>query len=77
MSQYMLCDGCGAEVGNYPALPADKKERLITGSRVEGSGGGPAPLPSGRFDWCKDCTLVAFRAVRAFATRSGADVGPR
>jgi hypothetical protein len=56
MSDRQICDGCGANVTRNP-LPA------VVGERADGWSGGE--LPDRRFHWCRDCALIAFRAVKA------------
>lgn len=56
MSTIKLCDGCGVQLGG-------PREPTISGARANGVCGG-VPLPSGEFDWCVNCALVAFDAVK-------------
>ena len=65
MSQYIRCNGCGTELTGLPVNhAAGHKERYVHGERAEGSEHGLSPLPDSDFDWCRECALTAFTAVR-------------
>jgi hypothetical protein len=53
MSLVVKCNGCGKELSG--------SDHAISGDRMNGMGGGK--MPSGRFDWCIGCAVIAFVAV--------------
>jgi hypothetical protein len=53
MTMAYRCNGCG--------YTSDQPLKL-TGEREAGEGGGH-PLPTGRFDLCANCALIAFAAL--------------
>lgn len=55
------CNGCGLEI--------DKP--VVEGRRADGFGGG-RPLPDEGFEWCANCALIAFNAVKEAVKDSGA-----
>lgn len=51
----LVCDGCGMKFDSYD-------DPAITGKRADDRRGDE--LPEGRFDWCRKCAVIAFKAVR-------------
>lgn len=65
MTTHAHCDGCGAQLGGYLEGGLPRPTVYIHGHRDEDSGSGLSPLPLGDFDWCRNCALIAFGAVKA------------
>lgn len=67
MSQQTFCDGCGKQL-SWESGAIHPERVAISGERVNQKLGGA--LPDGRFDWCYDCGVIAFAAVKAARNES-------
>lgn len=63
MSTRLFCDGCGSILRSPGPYEEGTKASAISGSLTKGIVGG-SPLPSGDFDWCVECAMIAFQALK-------------